>query len=107
MMSIQANPQVANYEQTLVSIVRSLSPSRAAQLVDFARFLEAQSLADELATGESTDEIEAENVQWDALLASDEAQSLLERLAEEALAEHRAGRTRPMIFTDDGQIAPG
>lgn len=48
---------------------------------------------------ESMDEIEADNVRWDALLATDESQALLERLADHALAELRAGKTRPTVFT--------
>ena len=52
-------------------------------------------------------EIEADNARWDALLATDEAQALLEKLAEEALAEHRAGQTKPMAFSDEGRIVPG
>ncbi len=56
---------------------------------------------------ESIDAIEADNARWDALLTTDESQALLERLADEALAELRAGRTRPMAFTDDGRPVPG
>ena len=51
-------------------------------------------------------EVEADNARWDTLLATDESQSLLEKLANEALAEHEAGKTKPMIFNDEGQIAP-
>ena len=35
------------------------------------------------------------------------AQVLLEKLADEALAEHRAGKTQPMTFNDEGRIVPG
>ena len=92
-------------DHQLLAIARSLPPSRAAQLVDFARFLEAQSLAESLAReDESMLETQAENARWDALLATDESQALLEKLADEALAEHRAGLTKPMAFADDGKI---
>ena len=47
----------------------------------FARFLLAQ--------------LESER-QWAELFSRPESQELLERLADEALAEHRAGRTRPL-----------
>lgn len=95
-------------DHQLLRIARSLPPGRAAQLVDFARFLEAQSLAESLdLPEESIEEIEADNARWDALLATDESQALLERLADEALAELRAGKTRPMVFTDNGRLAPG
>ncbi len=56
---------------------------------------------------ESIDAIEADNARWDALLSTDESQALLERLADEALAELRSGKTRPMAFTDDGRLVPG
>lgn len=56
---------------------------------------------------ESIDEIEADNARWDTLLATDKSQALLERLADEALAEFWAGKTRPMAFTDDGRFVPG
>jgi hypothetical protein len=62
-------------------------------------FLEAQRLTEELAQSESIEEIDADNARWDELLATDTSQTLLEKLAGEALAEHRAGKTRPMTFT--------
>ena len=95
-----------DYEQTLITIVRVLPPNRVEQLMDFARFLEAQILGEELIQGVDLAEIESDNAEWDALLATDEAQTLLETLADEALAEHRAGRTRPMAF-NQGRIVPG
>jgi molybdenum cofactor biosynthesis enzyme MoaA len=96
-----------DYERILINIVRVLPPNRAEQLVDFARFLEAQTLAQELIQEEYISEIEADNARWDTLLATDEAQASLEKLADEALAEQRAGKTKPMTFNDEGQIAPG
>ena len=47
----------------------------------FARFLLAQ--------------LESER-QWTELFSRPESEDLLEKLADEALAEHRAGRTRPL-----------
>ncbi len=96
-----------NHEQTLIKIARVLPRNRVEQLVDFARFLEAQILSEELLQAESMGEVEADNAQWDALLATDAAQTLLEILAAEALAEHRAGRTRPMAFDNEGRITSG
>ncbi len=40
-MKTQASIQVMEHEQTLIHIVRMLPPERIAQVVDFARFLEA------------------------------------------------------------------
>lgn len=96
-----------DYERTLIEIARVLPPNRVEQLVDFARFLQARILSDELMQGEDMAEVEADNAQWDALLATDQAQTLLEKLADEALAEHRAGKTKPMAFDDEGRIASG
>ena len=95
------------YEDTLLQIYRALPPQRAEQLLDFARFLESQRLADDLFSDESVAGIEAEDARWDALLATAESQSLLDQLAQEALAEHRAGKTWPMTFDDEGRIVPG
>ncbi|MDQ3398487.1 MAG: hypothetical protein M3511_12110 [Deinococcota bacterium] len=96
--------QTADYERLLVGIIRALPAERAAQLVDFARFLEAQSLAEMLSEDEEAKDVEEDNARWDTLLASAEAQALLDTLADEALAEHRAGRTKMMVFKDDGRI---
>lgn len=93
------------YERTLIKIVRLLPQNRVMQLVDFARFLEAQILSEELIQKEGIAEIEADNARWDAQLATNEAQTLLDTLADEALAEHRAGKTRPMVF-NKGRIVP-
>lgn len=46
------------------------------------------------------------DARWDALLASEEGQLVLDKLADEALADIRAGKVRPMVFTSDGEIAP-
>ncbi len=95
-----------DYEQILIDTVRVLPPNRVEQLVDFARFLKAQILTEELVQEESIAEVEADNARWDALLATDDAQVLLEELADEALAEHRAGKTQAMAFDDKGRIVP-
>jgi hypothetical protein len=94
-------------EQVLLDIVRILPSDRAEQLVDFARFLEAQLLSEELFGAEVKAEVEADNARWDALLDGDDAQALLNQLADEALVEHRAGRTKPMVFDRNGRIVPG
>lgn len=93
-------------EQRLIHIVRSLPPNRVEQLVDFARFLEAQVVEQDLETDESEEEIAADNERWDALLTSPKSQELLELLAAEALAEHRTGKTRPMKISGEGRIVP-
>ncbi len=106
-MTTAVRSQTLAYEQTLISIVRTLPPGRAAQLLDFARFLKAQALVEQLVVAENLAEVETDNEQWDVLLATDDAQNLLDKLADDALAEHRAGKTRPMTFTPQGRIVPG
>lgn len=95
------------YEETLIKIVRDLPPNRAEQLVDFARFLEAQLLSEALLQEEDPAEVEAENARWDELLASEESQAWLEKMAEKARADHRAGKSRPIAFDDEGRLVPG
>lgn len=93
-----------SYEQILVEIIRALPPNRAEQLVNFARFLEAQWLDEELSEGETAAEIEADNARWDALLASDKSQMLLEKMAKEAQIEYRATRqTVNIVYWQDDQ----
>lgn len=65
MMKTQTSNQAATPEQILANVVRTLPSGRVAQLVDFARFLEAQALVEGLASAESIAEIEAENANWD------------------------------------------
>lgn len=99
------------YEQKLVGIARKLPFERVSELLDFAQFLEFQIIkahsTETLDEDESEVDIAAENAQWDTLLATDESQRLLERMADEALIEIQAGQARPMIFTETGEIAPG
>ncbi|MEW5985197.1 MAG: hypothetical protein AB1791_01025 [Chloroflexota bacterium] len=98
-------------EQQLLGVVRKLPPDRVYEVIDFAQFLEFKitktqdlELLDE---DGSEEEITADNARWDALLASDESQRLFEKMADEVMAEIQAGNVRPMIFTEDGEIAPG
>ena len=56
---------------------------------------------------EDIDEIKQDNAQWDTLFERDEAQDLLDKLADEALIEHKAGRSKPLVFTDDGRMVVG
>jgi hypothetical protein len=93
-----------DYEQTLIKIARGLPPNRVEQLVDFALFLEAQLLSDELLMEEDPAEVEAENAHWDELLATEESQAWLEKMAEKARADYRAGKSTPMTFDDEGRL---
>jgi len=102
---------IEEHEHKLIGIVRRLPPQRVSQVIDFAQFLELQIAStygdDLLDEDESEEEIATENARWDTLLATDESQRLLEKMADEAWADIQAGRARPMVFTEDGEIAPG
>ena len=88
--------KIDEYEDRLVGIVRRLPPERVMQLVDFARFLEA----------ESEEDIEATQAQWDDLLTKPEAKRKLRDMAREAVDDYRAGRATDIKVTEDGRLAP-
>ena len=107
-MQTQTEQYLSGYERAFFTILRQLPPESRQQLLTFARFLafetfqatELDFLDDEL------DETDNDR-RWDALLASDEGQTALDRLADEALASIRAGESRPIVFAADGEIVPG
>ena len=95
--------QTEEYEKVLLQIVRRLPPERVSEVLDFAQFLEIQ-------TAKASEEDQAyteDDARWDALLATEESQRLLEKLADEALAEIEAGQASPMVFNEEGEIAAG
>ena len=109
-MEIGITSQPTVYEQQLIRIIRRLPDDRISQVVDFAKFLEFEirDVSNNLINqNETEEEIAQENNQWDTLLARDDAQRLLEKMADEALSEINAGHAKPMIFTQNGQIEPG
>ena len=124
--------QLVNYEQTVVGIMRTLPVDRQAQVADFARFVQWQLTTprsfvreraqpdekigakespvrdDPLNTGETEEEIRADNARWDTLLASSESQSLLETMARQAREQFRAGETYQTLcfwFLNGARIA--
>ena len=94
--------QTEEHEKALLQIVRRLPPGRVSEVLDFAQFLEFQTAK----AGEEDTECMEDDARWDALLATEESQRLLEKLADEALAEIEAGQGRPMAFAEDGEILP-
>lgn len=101
--------QTTSYEQQLFSVIKRLPPHCVSQVIDFAKFLEFQLIGNknDSLTDETEEEITEHDTRWDELLATDESQRLLEKMADEALADIHAGRARPIAFTDDGRICPG
>lgn len=101
----------SEYEHRLLSIVRKLPPDRRSELLTFARFLIVETYkADELEFLEDEADVDvtdtANSADWDALLASEEGQLALDKLADEALADIRAGKATSLTITDAGEIAP-
>jgi len=99
--------QASEQEQQWLHLMRELPPNRRAELIDFAEFLQTRVEEAELDEAETEEAIRASEEKWDALFAREDAQRLMEQMADEALEEYRAGRTRPIVFTEDGEIAPG
>ena len=97
----------SEYEEVLISIVRTLPVECILQVLDYARYIQSRidediAFLDDDATEE---EILADEARWDAQFTA--TQDGLKKMADKVRAEIRAGRTRPMVFTKDGRIAPG
>jgi len=98
--------QSSAYEQALISIVRTLPAERIVQILDYARYIQSQTIEDFgfLDDDETEEEILADEARWDAQFAA--TQDDLKKMADKVRAEIRAGRTMPMVFTKDGKLAP-
>jgi len=110
MMEQTAMPTITN-EHEIVAIMHKLPPERKAHVLSFARFLayETTQTAEYTFSEEDTalkDEYTASDAHWDELLTSEGGQSALENLADEALAEIRAGKATPIVFTENGELSP-
>ena len=110
-MEKQDTDQLTNYERKLVALMRKLPPERGQQILDFARFIVYETFKtkdDQVLEDVALEEEYTENDQrWEALFASEESQNALDKLADEALADIRAGKASAMIFTPTGEISPG
>ncbi|MBE2234492.1 MAG: hypothetical protein IAE85_13450 [Anaerolinea sp.] len=110
-METQISYHASTPEQTVIRIMRKLTPERAAALVDFARFLEYRAAegaggwpeADRAAAGEAGDP----DQRWDELLARPEAKEVMRQMAREAREDFYAGRTTEIVDTEDGRLTPG
>ncbi len=107
MMKAKTASQPSAYEQALISIVRTLPVERIVQILDYARYIQSQTIEDFgfLDDDETADEILADEARWDAQFAA--TQDDLKKMADKVRAEIRAGRTMPMVFTKDGRLTPG
>jgi hypothetical protein len=97
--------QSSAYEQALINIVRTLPVERVVQILDYARYVQSQTIEDFgfLDDDETEEEILADEARWDAQFAA--TQDDLKKMADKVRAEIRAGRTMPMVFTKDGKLA--
>ena len=105
-MKVKTALQSSAYEQALISIVRTLPAERIVQILDYARYIQSQTIEDFgfLDDDETEEEILADEARWDAQFAA--TQDDLKKMADKVRAEIRAGRTMPMVFTKDGKLAP-
>ncbi|MDI6794224.1 MAG: hypothetical protein QME81_15405 [bacterium] len=105
-MEKQTTSQLSSYEQALINIARKLPVERVVQILDYARYIQLQTIEDFgfLDDDETEEEILADEARWDAQFAA--TQDGLKKMADKVRADIQAGRTMPMVFTKDGRIAP-
>ena len=108
-MAEKRSMAIGDNEFQIMTIAQSLPPQGKSQVLAFARFLASETLwttdldlLEKLGIEDVYTEAEA---RWDELLASEEGQLALDKLADEALAEIRAGNAKSIIFTEDGEIS--
>jgi len=105
-MKTRTASQPSAYEQVLIDIVRTLPVERVVQVLDYARYIRSQAVEDFgfLDDDETEEEILADEARWDAQFAA--TQEGLAGMADKVRADIRAGHTMPMVFTQDGRLAP-
>lgn len=92
--------------QQVADLVMTLPPERLTSVYDFVRFVQSHPLALIPAVdmfGETEDEIRADEEQWEQQFTA--SRDGLRKMAREAAAEYRAGKTKPMEFTPEGRLA--
>lgn len=94
------------YAQAIAELVATLPPERAAQVYDFARFLQAQGTPPQLAAeddwlNDTEADMQAEDAQWQAFYERHQAE--LASLRRRALEEIAAGDTEP-LFDEEGDV---
>ncbi|MBM3134032.1 MAG: hypothetical protein FJZ89_01840 [Chloroflexi bacterium] len=96
-MAIQPTSQYATVEQALLKVLRALPPRRAAQVLDFARWLQTQPVPDELS------ELELEEKSWEQFYLAN--RDHFRAMARQALDDLEAGETLEMVIEDGKVIA--
>ena len=110
-MQTQFATQSIDYSQEVAKLVAKMPTSQAAQVYDFACFLQTRPVHTALARVEHDDDddwlndteeqMQAEDALWDAAYSRHHNQ--FDALAEAALAEISAGTTQPM-FDEQGEF---
>ena len=91
-METQQTLPSLGFEQTLLQIMRTLHPRRAAQVVDFARWLQTQPAVDENVDEKiSADELEREEKAWEQTYLAN--RDHFRDMARQALQDLEAGET--------------
>lgn len=106
-MAEQITTAISNDEWKIMAILQRLPPERKAQILAFARFLAYETFQTtdlDFLEEDFGDAYSESDIRWDELLASEEGQLALDKLADEALAEIRAGNAKSMGFTEDGEL---
>ncbi len=99
--------ELSRQEKVLLALVRRIPPERVEQIIDFARFVQLRIDRpdfDSLILEDQVEEDRSSEASWDKLFARPEAQSLMEEMALQALAEHDAGLTQDMEFDESGNL---
>lgn len=106
-MGTQTAFQPSAYEQELISIVRALPVERVVQILDYAHYIQSQTVEDFgfLDDDETEEEIRADEAIWDAQFAA--TQDGWEKMADKVRADIQEGLSTSMVFTKDRRIAPG
>ncbi len=104
-MAIPASVQ-SSYEQELIQIVHNLPVERIIQIIDFARYIQSQTIEDFINLDDECEEdILADEAQWETQFAA--TQDGLKRMADRVRVEIQAGRTQSMKFKKNGGLVPG
>lgn len=108
-MEIQTSYHASSPEQTVIRIMRKLTPERVAALVGFARFLELRAAESVGAWPETdsaaTDEAGDADQRWDELLARPEAKEVMRQMAREAREESRSLQGLEVMAIEDRQLS--
>lgn len=100
-MADQSTTPTSNDERKIMAIVHRLPPERKSQILAFARFLAFETFQttdlDFLEEADFEDSYTEADARWDELLASEEGQRVLDKLADEAVSEIRAGNANEKI----------